>query len=133
MKTPVWFAITIAVFLLAAAVWKYGPSETVDANFGTYLYACGAENPTLKLTPSSDFNTIHIKQDPYFSSTDERLADVIPEEDLILDASASSTRYEGRYAVMYAFGETIELSNDTFSGTCHPVPNPNEPPLNFGD
>jgi membrane-bound inhibitor of C-type lysozyme len=100
-----------------------GESAQENANLGAYDYRCD-DNTRFSMTVLNDGNTISIAPSTGTEQHATSLTNV---------PSESGVRFEGGGYVFLAHGETVELHSGSYSTVCHPEPDPDNAPYNFGD
>lgn len=121
--------LAVAVIIVGAVWYTRTPEEstsTQGGTFGSYPYTCD-QNVQFVMTPSEDMGTITVE--PV-----EGMA--YPSASILADSPTDSgRRFKSGAFEFHGKGETVTLYDVAAdkSYTCSPLPNPDEPPFNFGD
>ncbi len=134
MKNLLWLAVAAALLIGAyVLIQNQGgmsrEQSTIEGGgLGTYTYSC-ANGSTFAMTPADDVRSIKLSAGSQGMFTGEITLAAVP--------SATTARFEGTYmgnaVIFIGAGEEVALAVGTQTTFCHPVPNADMAPWNWGD
>lgn len=123
-KGLVW-AVLLIIVLIGGWYWysNQQDAEMEAMEWGTYAYQCDT-GATFTMSPSGDISTLLVVPGEGASFAETTLTFVNGD---------NGQRFEGEGMVFVGAGEGVSLTAGGITHICEPVPNPDEPPFNWGD